>query len=727
MPRRRRWCRRPIALLLLFPGLALAFAGLVLFFYFFTSVPLPEDIGEAGTVIYDANGTEIATLQAESSRADIALDDLPPHVIDAVLAAEDAEFYSHPGISLPGIFRAAVVNVTSGQVSQGGSTISQQYIKNVTTDDARTALRKVREAALAVKLEQQFTKDEILEFYLNSIYFGRGAYGIQAAATAYYGKDAVDLSGAEAVQLAGIIPSPSRLDPLEHPEDAERRYRYVLSQLMTLGQIEAADAGMLAAEMPEPLPVRPIQFRDAPFFLDLVQRDLAAHVGVDRIYHGLEVTTTLDLGVQAAAEAAYTDVLEAGVPEGATGALVALDPASGGVRALVGGPDHAADQVNMALAARQPGSTFKPFALAAWVEQGNSPESYFPAPASYEMAGTRVDGRPYEISNFGGAAYGELSLREATWRSVNTVYGQLYEEVGGEPMVELARRAGIDGEMDPHDSSTVLGTAEVSPLELAEAYNTFAAGGLHHEPTTIQRVEHDGEVLFAAPDSAGRAFSEQVAWTVTDVLQGVLRTGTARGADLGRPAAGKTGTTTNHADAWFAGYTPQLTAVVWMGNRDNNRRMPGDPTGGDLPAEVWHAFMSTVHSGLEVARFPTAGGSLQVVNPSPSPVPTTPRCGTGEILAASGGRCVDAEPDPDSEDDSENDREDDREDDPDGDDGPAPAPTAPPTSPPGDDPPPPPPPPPSPTPSPAPTAPPGDPPAPPPEPDPTPAPAPPPE
>ncbi|HVM00759.1 MAG TPA: transglycosylase domain-containing protein [Egibacteraceae bacterium] len=635
-----------MALLLLVPGVLGLFGGVVLFFYFFTSVPLPEDVGEAGTVIYDVTGAEVATLQAQGSREDVALASLPRHVVEAVLAAEDAEFYSHPGISLPGIFRAAMVNVTSGQVTQGGSTISQQYIKNVTADDARTALRKVREAALAVKLEQQFTKDQILEFYLNSIYFGRGAYGIQAAAAAYYAKDAVDLTKAEAVQLAGILPSPSRLDPARDPAGSERRYRYVLDQMLTAGTLDAAEAGILAAEMPTPQEPRPIQFRDAPFFLDLVQRDLVARLGDEQVYRGLEVTTTLDLGVQAAAEAAYHEVLVPGVPEGATGALVALDPATGGVRALVGGKDHATDQVNMALAARQPGSTFKPFALAAWIEEGKSPESYFPAPATYTMPGVRVDGRPYEISNFGGAAFGQLSLREATWRSVNTVYGQVFEKVGGTKMVDLARRAGIDGAMDPGDSSVVLGTPEVTPLELAEAYNTFAAGGMHYEPITIQRVERDGEVLYSAPVRGDRAFSEQVAWTVTDVLQGVLRNGTARRADLGRPAAGKTGTTTNHADAWFAGYTPQLTAVVWMGNRDDNRRMPGDPTGGELPAQVWRAFMAKVHANLDVASFPSPGGTLQVVNPSPSPEPTQPSCDPGEVWSSARGECVEASPSP---------------------------------------------------------------------------------
>lgn len=632
-----------MALLLLFPAILLGFAGVVLFFYFFTSVPLPDEIGGRGTLLYDATGAELATLQPEASREDVELGQLPEHVVHAVLAAEDAQFYSHAGISLPGIFRAAFVNVTSGRVTQGGSTISQQYIKNVTTDDARTALRKVREAALAVKLEQQFSKDEILEFYLNSIYFGRGAYGIQAAAMAYYDVDAADLSAAEAVQLAAIIPSPSRLDPFDNPEGAERRYRYVLDQMLSAGTITATQAGVLAADMPEASPKRSVQFREAPFFLDMVQRDLAARVGEDLMYRGLEVTTTLDLGVQAAAEAAYREHLVAQAPGDATGAMVAMDPATGGIRALVGGEDHAEDQLNLALQPRQPGSTFKPFALAAWVEQGKSPDSYFPAPAEFVMPGRRADGSEYKIANYGGMSFDDMSLREATWRSVNTVYGQVLEEVGAEPMVDIARRAGIDSPLEA-DASTVLGSYEVTPLELAEAYNTFATGGIHREPITIERVERDGETIFQAPMRENEVMSQQVAWTVSDVLQGVLTSGTARRASIGRPAAGKTGTTSEYGDAWFAGYTPQLTAVVWMGNRDNRQTMPGEPTGGGLPAEVWRAFMSTVHDSLEVVRFPAPAGSLRIVRPSPSPEPTTPTCDADEVLSASGDECVTPEP-----------------------------------------------------------------------------------
>lgn len=640
-----------MALLLVVPALLAGFAGLVLFFYFFTAVPLPDDIGGRGTVLLDSTGAEIATLQPEASRKDVELRDLPRHVVEAVLAAEDAEFYSHAGISLPGIFRAALVNVTSGKVSQGGSTISQQYVKNVTSDDARTALRKIREAALAVKLEQQFSKDEILQFYMNSVYFGRGAYGIQAAATAYYGKDAVDLSVPEAVQLAGIIPAPSRLDPLDNPDGAERRYRYVLGQLMTADIIDASEAGALAAERPEPMARRSIQFRKAPFFLDVVQRDLAARVGEEQMYRGLEVTTTLNMGVQAAAETAYNH-LAAEAPGEATGALVALDPATGGIRALVGGEDHAGDQLNLALQPRQPGSTFKPFALAAWVEEGKSPESYFPAPAEFEMPGGRADGTPYLIDNYGGAAYDDMSLRQATWRSVNTVYGQVLEEVGPQPIVDVARRLGIDSRMEA-DASVVLGSYEVTPLELAEAYNTLATGGIHRAPIAIERVERDGETLFTAPMRANQVVSEQVAWTVTDVLQGVVRNGTGTAADIGRPAAGKTGTTQASGDAWFAGYTPQLTAVVWMGNRDNRAAMPGDPTGGGLPARVWNLFMSRVHDGLQVAGFPEPVGSLQVTRPSPSPEPTTPTCGVGETLSQSGLSCVEVEPEPEPEADDE--------------------------------------------------------------------------
>lgn len=608
------------------PGALLAFAGVVLFTYFFTAVPLPAAVGMEPTVILDQAGREVATLQPEASREDIALDALPDHVPQAVLAAEDAGFYRHPGVSLAGIFRAAFVNVTSGRVTQGGSTISQQYIKNVTADSERTTMRKIREAALAVKLEREFSKDEILEFYLNTIYFGRGAYGIQAASRAYFDKPATELTVAEAAQLAGIIPAPSAMDPLEHPDRAHGRYRYVLDRLVEEGWLGPGEAAHLRVSPPQVQDRRSVAFKRAPHFLGLVQRELGRRLGDEQVYRGLRVTTTLDLGVQDAAEAAFREGFQ---NLGPTGALVALDPGTGGIRALVGGREG--EQINLAVdSRRQPGSTFKPFALAAWVESGKSPESFFAAPAELRIEDPSL-AEPWEVGNYGGQGFGRMTLREGTWRSVNTVYAQVAMELGGPTIAELAQRAGIRRDFQGHPS-IVLGAEEVSPLELATAYNTLASGGLRHSPIAVLRVERGGTLLYEAPIREQRAFSEQVAWTVTDVLRGVIGRGTGGNADIGRPAAGKTGTTQNYGNAWFAGYTPHLTAVVWMGNRDSNEAMPERPTGSGVPATVWARFMSTALAGVAPADFPEPSGSLDVVGPTPEPTEDTgpPECPEGQ-------------------------------------------------------------------------------------------------
>ncbi|MDQ3974467.1 MAG: penicillin-binding protein, partial [Actinomycetota bacterium] len=622
--------RRLLRVVLVVPAVAIGFAAVVLFFYFFSSVPLPDAVGTRPTVILDATGAEIGVLRPETSREDVRLAELPPHAVQAVLAAEDADFYTHPGVSLPSVFRAAFRNVVGGEITQGGSTISQQYIKNVTAADERTFLRKIREAALAVKLEQQYSKEEILGFYLNSIYWGRGAYGIQAASIAYYGKDAQDLSLPEAAQLAGIIPAPSGWDPAANPAEAERRYRYVLDRMVQLGWLEPADAGRLAAQRPETTARRPIAFKQAPWFLDLVRDELEQRFG-DDLYQGLTVVTTLDLALQHQAERVYHErFVASGIAP--TGALVALDPATGGVRALIGGKDYGADNFNAAWRGRrQPGSTFKPFALAAWIEQEKSPESYFDAPAEIEVEAADIgEPRDWEVSNYAGAEYGALSLREATWKSVNTVYAQVLDEVGKEAVVDVARRAGIDSPLTPV-ASIVLGTEVVTPLELAEAFNTFAAGGIHHEPYTVQEVIDHGNTLYRAQQRPQRAFSEQVAWTVTDVLRGVVHSGTGTAAAIDRPAAGKTGTTQNYADAWFAGYTRELTAVVWMGNRDNNQPMSRNPTGGDLPAATWRSFMSASLQGQPVRDFPQPSARGLVVTRA-SPTPTIPDCDEDEQL-----------------------------------------------------------------------------------------------
>jgi penicillin-binding protein 1A len=651
-PPRRRWLRRALLGLLVLPDIVVGFGGVVMFSYFFSSIPLPSDIGSQATVVVDSAGAEIGTLQPQAGQQEVALADLPDHVRQSVLAAEDAQFYEHRGVSLSGLFRAAVVNVLRGEVRQGGSTISQQYIKVVTADAERTAMRKIREAALAVKLERQFTKDEILEFYLNSIYFGRGAYGIEAAAQAYFARSAADLSPDQAAMIAAVIPAPSRLDPHDNPDGALRRYNYVIDRLLANGWVDPGEAGRMAAMPPDVVPKRRLTESVAPYFLDAVRDELGAVLGGEEaVYRGLTVTTTLNLGVQGAAQSAFNNHF-AGLE--ATGALVAVDPGTGGVRAMVGGRDRSTDEFNAATQARrQVGSTFKAFTLAAYVESGRSPDSSFDGGA-VEVPDPSEPGGVWRPRNYGGATYDAMTLREATWRSVNTVYARASVDVTPEAQVDLATRAGLSAEHLSPVNSIVLGSAGATPLELAEAFNTLASGGVHHDSITVLRVEDaGGRVIHEADLSGERAFSEQVAWTVTDVLKGVITNGTGRRAAIGRPAAGKTGTTNNSADAWFAGYARQLTAVVWMGNRDSNEAIAGEATGGGIPAQTWAEFMQTALHSVPAEDFPRPDGSLRVENPlpteTPTPEPTELDCPEGQIAEtdeAGDQTCVGVEPEP---------------------------------------------------------------------------------
>ena len=614
------------------PGVLVGFAGLVLFFYLFNSIPLPDAIGAQPTVIMDVTGqVQIGTLQPDASREDIALADLPPHVWQAVLAAEDDGYYEHGGVSLTGIFRAAYRNVVAGGVEEGGSTISQQYIKKVTQDEERSMLRKVREAVLAVKLERTYSKDQILQNYLNLIYFGRGAYGIQAAARAYFGVDAAQMTASEAAFVAGIIAAPSAYDPAVDPAAAVSRYSYVLDRMVVNGWMDAAEAARVAVAPPQIEPRKNLVYNSAPWFLDMVREELEGLVDkniIGSVYDGLTVRTTLDMGVQLHAETAFTDKFDDVEPQ-IGGALVAVDPATGGIRALVGGRSYADSQLNLAypprpsnggVRGRQPGSTFKPFALAAYIAAGNSPESFFDAPGEWVVAGGGAGGSDYEVHNYESASYEPMSLRTATQKSVNTVYAQVMEEVGPQAIVDMARSAGVTEAPLEAFSSVVLGTAEVTPLELAGAYNTFAAKGVFRTPHTIERIIDDtGLMRYQGTQQQRVAMSEAVAATVTDVLTGVISAGTGSAADIGRPAAGKTGTTQDYGDAWFAGYTPQLTAVVWMGNVENRDEMPGRPTGGDLPAELWGDFMDVVMQSLPLVEFPAPSTGLTVTRGSPAP------------------------------------------------------------------------------------------------------------
>lgn len=636
--RTRRWYRRPgfwFGLLLAVLLVVLTIGGAVV--YAVATVPLPTTLDTSPTVVLDVRGREIGELYAEPARKDVTVDQVPEHTRQAVLAAEDANFYTHPGVSLPGIVRAAVRNVRSGEVRQGGSTISQQYIKAVTGDTEQTAVRKAREAVLAMKMEREVSKDQILEWYLNTIYFGRGAYGIQAAATAYFNKDVGDLDPAESALLAGLIPAPSASDPLDNPERATERYTYVIEQLLAQDWIGEAEAAEMRASQPEVTEKTRRDTGIAPYFMDMVEEELAARVG-ERAYRGLTVTTTLNLRMQRVAERVYTERFSQlrdevrAIGDGAkvpTGALVSLDPDNGAIRALIGGRNYNRDQYNLATGGpdrlgRQPGSTFKPLALAAWIASGRSPESTFDAPSTITFP-PEVSGDPsgWEVSNYGGAGYGSMTLREATAYSVNTVYAQVALEVGADRIARLAERAGIVSPLDPNPS-IVLGAEEVTPLDLASAYNTLASGGVAHTPRTIATVEDGGDLVFRSRPERARVVPANVAWTTVDVLRGVVEYGTGTAAQIGRPVAGKTGTTQNAADAWFAGFTPNLTTVTWMGYRDSNEPMPGSPTGGGFPAQLWAQYMQEALEFTDPTEFPEPSGEFDIVGgsvPAPTPAP----------------------------------------------------------------------------------------------------------
>jgi penicillin-binding protein 1A len=642
--------------------------------------PLPPPPGPpAGqvSVVYDASGQVVARFHEHDRHVPVEPGDIPEHLLQAVVAAEDSSFHRHDGIDLRGALRALVADVRAGGVEQGGSTITQQYVKNAFTGSERTLGRKLREAVLARRLERALEKDEILFRYLSTVYFGNGAYGVGAASSVYFRKPVSDLTLSEAALLAGVIPAPSRYDPRANPEGAERKRVIVLDKMLEHGYIDARQHAEAVEERvwasPEPPPptatvVRPpASVHDRhPYFVDYVRRYVGARIGEEALRRGgLEIHTTLDVRAQQAAERAVADSL-AGVAPPVDMALVALEPRTGFVRALVGGRDFAAPggQVNLALGrcparpgggvdvaarcweaddlvvdgggtGRQPGSAWKPFVLAAALEEGVPATAVYRAPASYRVPGCG-HGEGCVIRNFGVRGFGRTTLASATVRSINTVYAQVVKEVGVATVGRMAKRLGVTtawvAAPRRHGLSYALGVQEVSPLDMASAYGVFAAGGLRASPTPVRYVRGpDGEVIEDnRSPSPQRVLAGTVASAVTDILERAVERGTGRRAAIERAAAGKTGTAQAFRDAWFVGYTPRLSTAVWMGNRD--RAVPlvdingvRAVTGGSFPADTWRRFMSVALDGLpEPSPDPP---------PAPSTTPTTPAPGLlGRLL-----------------------------------------------------------------------------------------------
>jgi penicillin-binding protein 1A len=548
---------------------------------------------DQSTVILDRNGSLLARLYAEQNRSDQPLQKMPATLRQAVVATEDQRFYEHAGVDPTGIARALVTDVVLGKKSQGGSTITQQYIKNAFGTPEKTLKRKLEEALLANKIEKSYTKDQILELYLNTIYFGHGAYGVEAASQVYFGKSVDKLDLAESAMLAGVIKSPGHYSPYLNPTDAKLRRDTVLGQMKDQSYITAEQAAAAVAT-----PVKTVGQKStaaaAPYFVEWVKDQLVKQYGQDRLYRGgLTVRTTLDLKAQAAAEKAIAGTLnKKGDP---SAALVAVKPGTGEVMAMVGGRDFKTQQFNVAVQGegRQPGSAFKPFVLATALANGTSPEQTFESGPIKLPVGDKT----WSVTGASGGRKGPMRLREATEKSVNSVFAKLITDLGPDKVVATAEDMGLRKGMSPVPAIALGGTETgVTPLEMAGAFATLAAGGKYATPYGIAEVsDGSGQILFSAKPKTSEALDPAVAYLTTDILKGVIARGTGTGADIGRPAAGKTGTTQENRDAWFVGYTPQLATAVWMGFPAAQTAMSNvhgrQVTGGSFPAEIWAKFM----------------------------------------------------------------------------------------------------------------------------------------
>ncbi len=654
-PRRRSllWrFRRGFFLVALLLVASVAGAGFVL-----AQVELPpEDPLLQSTFVCAADVTQgcnadnaIAKLAGEVDRVSVPLDEIPKTFIDAVLAAEDRQFFSHNGIDPVGIGRALYRDLRNEGVRQGGSTITQQYVKNAYLTSERTFTRKLKEAVLAIKLERELSKEQILQRYLNTVYFGRGAYGAEAAARAYFGKSIRSVELSEAAYLAGLIRSPESADVTRSLDTATFRRDSVLRGMVDYGVITSDEADAAVA-IPLDSLVRERTVREGlgnvvgaeygtEHYVEYVRRRLYDKYGAEVVNGGgLRVYTALDLDRQRAAYESVWSVLDE--PDDPNAALVSIDDL-GRVVAMVGGKDFDESQVNYALgraaggSGRQPGSSFKPIVLATALEQGLSPRSQFLNENEHIFPKANA-GDDWKVSNYDDGKEDVIDLVEATRISSNTVYAKLMLEVGPANVAHLARELGVTADL-PVVNSLALGGGDVSVIDMASAYSTFARRGQSIEPIIITKVEQvvDGEVkvLEQASTKADQAMSVENADAVNWILRQVVLNGTGASANPGVPAAGKTGTTQDYRDAWFVGYTPELTTAVWMGydptvdDPNTPEDEGGEPrfmtdvhgrrvTGGSFPAQIWKAYMQRALDGVDSGSF---------VAPKPF---------TGEVLGA---------------------------------------------------------------------------------------------
>ena len=627
LPERSRWRRRPsrrtVLLGLGVPPLIVLLGLLGL--YVSTDVPRPESLAMPQvSVITYSNGAELGRVGAQN-RIEVGLDKVSEPAQQAVLAAEDREFYSEPGISPKAIVRAALSNLRGGG-KQGASTITQQYAKNAYLTQERTYSRKLKEVVIASKLDRSYSKDQILEFYLNTVYFGRGAYGIETASQTYFGAPAAKLTAAQGAVLAALLKSPSALDPAKNPEAAKARWTYVIDGMKEKGWLDGPTPGY-----PE---VRARTKGDSlagpqGYLVQQVQDELDAQgISEARVRSGgLRIVTTLDQKAQAAAVKAVQEVTGDKAPEGVRRALVAVEPLTGRIVAEYAGDDYVTRPFNdVTQGIAQAGSTFKPYVLAAALDSGVSLKTVMDGSSPQTFG-------DYEVSNFGpgdGEQFGEIDLVQATVHSVNTIYVPLGERAGLTHVADVATRLGLTTDLteDAAQQSFPLGTTAVHPLEQAVAYATLAGRGVRAEPFIVQTVtDPDDREVYRAARRNSEAITTDVADDTTFALEQVVADGTGQGAQLpGRPAAGKTGTTSGNTAAWFVGYTPQLAAAVALFGDDLKTPLRdiagvGQVTGGSLPATTWQRFMAAALKDEPVKKFapPVYGGRLPEPSASPTP------------------------------------------------------------------------------------------------------------
>ncbi len=617
--------------LIMITGMAVVVCLLLSYAYFARNIPSVEALKDYNpptiTKVFSEGGELIGEFFSER-RDVVPLSRLPNHLIQAFVAGEDARFFQHKGVDYLAITRALLKNIFSGEILQGGSTITQQVIKSLLLSPEKSFTRKLKEAILAFKIENYLTKEDILYLYLNQIYLGNGSYGVSAAAGNYFGKQVEELTLAESALLAGLVQAPSKYSPVNHPDQAKKRQAYILNRMVEEGLISSQDS-IRALQVPLKLIGRPPVFLDkAPYFVEYVRKYVEEKYGREALYkEGLQVYTTLDLEMQKAAQGALeTEAREIekrhashrpGVVEGA---LICFDLETGYVKSMVGGRDFKRSQFNRAIQARrQTGSAFKPIVYASALDNGYTPASIIvDSPIVFEWGGKK-----WKPKNFEDKFLGPITLRNALTHSVNIVTVKIARDIGVEQIRTYAQRLGISSPLQG-DLSMSLGSSSISLYELTKAYAVFANQGKAFKPIFIRKIlDRRGNLLeenlppfCAEPSQEEQILSPQTAYLMTSLLQSVVQHGTGwRARALGRPVAGKTGTTDQYLDAWFVGYTPELVTGVWVGI-DDEEPLGENETGARAASPIWVSFMSKATKGTPTKDFPVPQGiELMKIDP----------------------------------------------------------------------------------------------------------------